>query len=99
MAYKKVGFNALYASLQDCLPTASDSIELCATVTSVKNGCWGDPVAAAEGEPAVETPERKTFESATLKDLSEIFEELSVCDVFTGGLDKVGVSYLPSYER
>ncbi|OQR71446.1 hypothetical protein BIW11_10991 [Tropilaelaps mercedesae] len=98
LAYKKVGFNALYASLQDCLPFNFEEESLDSAgerFNSALPPCRSLRKPETEADQSVD----KAFKSATLKDLSEIFDELSACDLFTGALDRVGEECLPSYER
>lgn len=85
VAFKKVGFNALYASLEDCLPFEFDDILL-----DVKND---------DSSEAVARKKPTKFESETVKDLSRMFDEFSANDSFTGCLDRMGEECLPSYER
>lgn len=92
MAYKKVGFNALYASLEDCLPFQCDDANSADVGTTM-------PGSSDTAETGRISRQRKAFEGSTLRDLSEIFDELSHCDLYTGTLDKMGQEYLPSYER
>ncbi|XP_022706841.1 uncharacterized protein LOC111270726 isoform X3 [Varroa jacobsoni] len=92
MAYKKVGFNALYASLEDCLPFQCDDANSADVGTTM-------PGSSDTAETGRISRQRKAFEESTLRDLSEIFDELSHCDLYTGTLDKMGQEYLPSYER
>lgn len=82
-----MGFNALYASLEDCLPFEFEDVLL---KTAGRTSRPDENVA----------PKRSSsFEAATIKDLSQIFDEFSTNDLFAGCLGRMGEECLPSYER
>ncbi|XP_018496544.1 uncharacterized protein LOC100901223 [Galendromus occidentalis] len=85
IAFKKVGFNALYASLEDCLPFEFDDVML-----DTSNG-------ATLPDKTLKRPTE--FVSATVKDFARIFDEFSTNDLFLGCLKRMGEECLPSYER
>ncbi|OQR69373.1 hypothetical protein BIW11_01859 [Tropilaelaps mercedesae] len=100
-AFKKSGFNAFYASLEQCLPFKFEDIVL--RKPSSISPCTATFVPSSESRNHYEDDHKKIamtrFHSDTLNDLSEVFDKLAQFDVFTGCLDRMGEECLPNYER
>lgn len=91
--FKRFGFNAFSASLEQCLPFKFTS--------SSESPTSNDDV-ADKTEQKIHHGNKLSaamFNRSMLADLSNVFDQLSEYDVIIGCLEKQGDVSLPNYER
>ncbi|XP_022686442.1 ATPase family AAA domain-containing protein 5-like isoform X2 [Varroa jacobsoni] len=99
MTFKKSGFNAFYASLEECLPFEFEDIVM--RKPSFSSTEIGESLAQSRRKRHDDKRKKSkaAFNSSVLCSLAEIFDQVSQFDLFAASLDTMGEECLPSYER